>query len=565
MRETPAITNAPAPLQKRDGVTAIGLALTVLLAGGLRMAPGVCGGYHDDAIYVSTAEALATGQGYRLIDVPGEPLQTKYPWIYPAILSAVWYFCPTFPANVAVMQTVTLCFAAAAVAAGYLYLVRFGYCTRKIAASAALLCATAPYFLYFGVQTMAEMPFALLTIFALWGVESLVLRPDIPRRAQFAWGVVLALPFLCRTIGATVVVAGVWVVLRSRRPLRWYAAGVAFAVTPWILWSAAGRGIWDQNPIDGYYTDYFGCWSSTGMSMMGRVISKNAPMIAYGSAEMPLEGATTFAGPWLGTGITRTLLIILGMTAWGAMVFDLSKRRALAWMLTVYLAAMLVWSWPPYRFLVPILPFLSAYMLSGCAVVFRGSPSTAARRFARTMVWAAAVAANGGLLVSHAMQTAKTGYPLPKHGMAPVEWSSYETTFAWLRQNAREDDVIASGIDSMMALYTDRRSVRPLVYDPGRLFYGERQSTAFTPDEIAGVLDRYRPRFLVLSPMPGFSEEKPLADAIQRLRLHHPDWFILRYQGADPRFMVFELDGANGPAPEGSGRQRQGSRTVAAP
>jgi hypothetical protein len=545
MPEIPAISNFLSPLRARDAATAIGLALIVLVTGSLRMAPGVCGDYHDDAIYVSTAEALATGQGYRLIDVPGAPLQTKYPWIYPAILSVVWHVCPSFPGNLAVMQALTLCFAAATVAMGYLYLVRFGYCSRKIAAGAALVCATAPYFLYFAVHTMAEMPFALFTLFGLWGVENAVLVPEMTRRKQFAWGCVLALPFLCRSIGATVVVASLWVLWRHRRPLRWYAGGVVCAALPWILWSATGRGIWEQNPVDGYYTDYFGCWSSTGVSMAGRVLAKNAPLIAYQSAEMPLEGVSVFVGSLLGLSVTNAILMVMGLAAWLTMFSDLSKCRALAWMLTVYLAAMLAWSWPPQRFLVPILPFLASYLLSMCATLLKGRSESVAGRYVRSLGVGAVLVANSGLLVCHAVQTGHTGFPLPTFGMRPVEWSSYESTFAWLRRNAGADDVIASGLDSMFALYTDRRAIRPFVYDPGRLYYGERQAK-FTPEETAAILESYRPRYLVLSPMPGFAEEKPLGDVIEELRLRYPEWLVLRYRGADRRFMVFEIDWENG-------------------
>jgi hypothetical protein len=362
------------------------------------------------------------------------------------------------------------------------------------------------------------------------------------RRRQFAWGCVLGLPFLCRSIGATLIVSGLWVLLRHRRPLRWYAAGIACTVLPWILWSTAGRGIWNQNPVDGYYTDYFGCWSSTGVSMAGRVISQNALMIAHGSAELPLEGAATFVAPWLGPPVTNTLLMVIGLVAWLALISDLVKYRALPWMLAVYLAAMLVWSWPPQRFLVPILPFLAAYLLSACARMVKSSGQSVARRLVQPIGVGAIVAANVGLLVCHAEQTGATGYPLPKFGMTRVEWSSYEETFAWLKANAQADDVIASGFDSMFALYTDCRSIRPFVYNPGRLFYGDRQTARFTSEEITAILDHYRPRYLVDSPMPGFAEEKPLAGAIQELRQLYPQWLVLKYQGADGRFMVFELD-----------------------
>ena len=90
----------PVHLERRDLLMACGLAALVLLAGSMRMAPGVCGVFHDDAIYVSTGRALAAGDGYRLTGVPGAPLQTKYPILYPAALAAVCHVWPSFPESV---------------------------------------------------------------------------------------------------------------------------------------------------------------------------------------------------------------------------------------------------------------------------------------------------------------------------------------------------------------------------------------------------------------------------------------------------------------------------------
>ncbi len=511
------------------------------------MAPGVCGSFHDDAIYVSTASALANGQGYRLIDVPGAPLQTKYPIVYPAVLSIVWYVWPGFPENLVAMQALTLLFGAATVALGYLYVVRFAYFSRTIAASAGVVCATAPYFLYFAVQTMAEMPFALLSIVALWGVESYLLRADMAKRTQFAWGAALALPFLCRTIGAVLLVAGLGVLLCRRRPLRWYAAGAACAALPWIVWSMAGRGIWDQNPVDGYYTDYLGCWSSTGLTMVGRVFSKNLLMMAHGSAALPFEGLSVDLGAVIGRGNTAALMILAGLTPWLAMIPDLRRGRALAWMLAAMLGTMLVWSWPPYRFLVPIMPFLVAYLLLVPATIMPALCERRRWRLAGALAVVAIVLANCGLLARHAVQVRNTGYALAGLADAPVDWSSYERTFAWLRENSEPQDVIASGLDSMVGLYTDRRAVRPFVYDPGRLFYGDGEPELLSAQQLAEILTTYEPRYLVETPMPGFMEEQPLARVLDELRQLNPGWLVEVHRDTDPRFAVFELDPRHAP------------------
>ena len=57
------------------------------------------GFYHDDGIYLVTAKALATGNGYKIISLPHKPWQTKYPPLYPLALSALWRANPDFPTN----------------------------------------------------------------------------------------------------------------------------------------------------------------------------------------------------------------------------------------------------------------------------------------------------------------------------------------------------------------------------------------------------------------------------------------------------------------------------------
>ena len=57
------------------------------------------GFYHDDSIYWVSGRSLAMGDGYRIQSLPGQPYQTKYPPLYPALLAGIWKLDPRFPAN----------------------------------------------------------------------------------------------------------------------------------------------------------------------------------------------------------------------------------------------------------------------------------------------------------------------------------------------------------------------------------------------------------------------------------------------------------------------------------
>src|SRR5579871_2048432 len=53
----------------------------------------------DDGLYFIGGKALAQGDGYRILSLPGEPYQTKYPPLYPLLLSIAWRVNPAYPAN----------------------------------------------------------------------------------------------------------------------------------------------------------------------------------------------------------------------------------------------------------------------------------------------------------------------------------------------------------------------------------------------------------------------------------------------------------------------------------
>src|SRR6187399_1068389 len=53
--------------------------------------------WHDDCVYMVSAKSLTDGGGYRIMSLPGEPAQTKYPPLYPLLLSLAWHIEPNFP------------------------------------------------------------------------------------------------------------------------------------------------------------------------------------------------------------------------------------------------------------------------------------------------------------------------------------------------------------------------------------------------------------------------------------------------------------------------------------
>jgi hypothetical protein len=128
---------------------------------------------HDDAMYVILARALASGQGYRYLNLPGLPAATHFPPGYPALLAAVSWMAPAFPANVVVFKALNAVFLAAAA----VLVVRFAR-ERAIGSAWALglgaASAVSIPLLVLGSMVLSEPLFLALLLALLPALESLV-------------------------------------------------------------------------------------------------------------------------------------------------------------------------------------------------------------------------------------------------------------------------------------------------------------------------------------------------------------------------------------------------------
>ena len=520
-----------------DRLVALGLAGLLVLLGSFQMVSGVCGVYHDDAVYVITAKALSQGQGYRLINLPHSPLQTKYPILYPASLALIWRFWPSFPDNLLAMQWLNLLLGAATVGLAYLYMVRCNYFSRGVAAAAALLSITSPSFLYFCSLTLSEIPFAFIVVLAAWALDRHIAEPYGSRWSEFSLGFFLALPFLTRSIGVVFAPIGLAILYLSGRSVRWVFLGAASLMLPWIFWMLVGPR-WNDLQVTSYYTNYLSWWSIFGIPSLLRVVLTNVIYALYGSASIGLGifNSQLFfpTSAWL-------LVVVAGAIAYLGIIKQLCQGRVLPCFLTGYSLLFLIWPWPPARFLIPILPFLLAYLLNW---FWNQAPRLAfiARPMILGIIGLVILLGFNITLVHRAVAVSQSmHYPYVERMKEPLSWSSYEGIFKWITAHTRPQDVIASGLDTMIYLYTNRCTFRPFVGRPASLFYGDKGPPLGSVEEMIRFIKIYKARYLVHTPMPLFSEEKPMDEFVDQVQRKYPGWLKPVYLGEDNRFVVFEL------------------------
>jgi hypothetical protein len=528
-------------LTHRDFYFALLLLVLTLILGSEQMVKGVTGVYHDDGIYVSTAKALAEGQGYRLINLPDTPAQTKYPPMYSIFLALIWMICPTFPDNLVLMQWFTLSCGGAFAGLAYIYLVRFGYVSRGVAAASAVITISATQFLYFSTLVLSDIPFALVTTVVLWRLEKQEEGFFGSKKTQFLLGGLLSLPFLTRTIGILFLPLAFYRMLARRRPIAWSMVGCALFLLPWFLWIMSVFRWNSTGSTSMYYTDYLTWWYTYLKPAFIYVPLWNLLYVALGSANIGvvLFNTNLFSPVW-----ALPFVALLGLVIWGFVVTDMLKGRILPIFLAGYLLILLVWPWPPGRFLIPILPFLVAYFFHGMEKIFLRLPARFHPRKILLSIGAILITFNLAY-ASHVHSLTKIrNYPFFSPTIDQVKWESYEDIFDWILKHTEADDIIASGLDTMIYLYTGRQGFRPFRASPISIFYGQTHiSPLGSLEEMVHTIKSTDTRYLVELPMPGFSEYKHFANAVAELREKRPGFLSQIYEGKDRRFVVYKIEG----------------------
>ena len=223
------------------GVFVAALVPSAYFAWTLRTMPHL-GFYHDDSIYWVSARSLATGDGYRIQSLPGQPYQTKYPPLYPALLATIWKLDPRFPANLPLATLFAWLLLPLFLAALWFLLRDYGFSLRERYVL-LLMAALSPVTVVFSFSLMPELLFARVAIGQLdsrragHAAGRAAMACVAGRRLRGAWRIWRSrLPRLCCSrFRCASRCAGISEKPRCSSP-RWYP--------PWPDGSGGWRGTW---------------------------------------------------------------------------------------------------------------------------------------------------------------------------------------------------------------------------------------------------------------------------------------------------------------------------------
>lgn len=445
------------------------------------MTPASFGEYNDDAIYLATASALATGQGYRIISLPGQPAETKYPPFYPFLLSLVWRLYPNFPANLTPMMLISVLASLVSAVLAWIYLARCEYESRWLAIVPVSLAAINLYTAIFSTGVFSEMPYMALSIAALLMAESREASSGSWTGRSIggvALGLLMGLAFLTRVTGVSLIAAvGLYFIIRGSRRKAVLPIAVALAcVAGWAIWCHVARSAPAQsNSL--YFTDYFGyalkvireqqAANNHGLPVLLALMVKNnildlartAPSMGLGYGRDWLEA---IGEP--GHSVALASIYVLGLVAIlaGARKYVLPRPRLIAIYVALYLSFHIVL---PYqdtsfeRYLVPILPFVILFLVRGMIDAGKAAfrlilkarmPKLAAGAVAASPLVAVAVFVLVSNVVSFRQSSAdlKSWWAAQSAENAPL--------IDWIKANTSDGDVLSCVHHGMYYLYTGR-------------------------------------------------------------------------------------------------------------
>ena len=506
--------SAPSPsmnLQRYYGYAAcVCVAMGITLFVGSTLTPYV-GRFHDDGIYTAVAKSLAEGTGYRLVNLPGEPYQTKYPPVYSTLLAGVWRITPDFPRNVFYLKAVNLAFVMAAlVAMAALVRKHNGGSEWLVPIAAQLALGTNPMLVAFADYLMTDVMFTALvaSALALWmhNADSSSVKRDIG--GALLVGVVILTRSVGIALAAAVTLTLAWRREYVRAALHGGTALIVFGA--WMTWASLHKV--ESSPLVAYYQEYERpafAYLLTNPTFTIQVISGN---LQYAFETMPW----TLGPLWLVAWPVLAVLLVTGMWALARSGWELPVL-----FFVCYAPLILLHPFIPFRYVLPLAPVLILALIAGSRHLWS---------IAGTVIRGGTIATRAPALVLTVMVIGNVAwlhyYTRPDSELrgwagtaAEYRWSGFEETFLWIRSNTRPEARLGAIFDPLYFIYTDRQGVRPWFHRPETYFYpfGNPQPSVGEAKDVARELHGLGITYLIFDPPTGYSEGDAAIEMFRQL------------------------------------------------
>ena len=507
-------TDSSAGLRPRRGAAVTVLSLVVICVATVwslfRLDPlSFFGQAHDDALMMSSAKALAEGRGYIMPSVPETPRQTRYPILYPWLLSLVWRLNPDFPSNLTVALGLSAAFACFALLASY-FLLRSVGLGRWVALGMTAVCGLHPFFVFHASRIMTDVPMmALLMTVAVLAQRAV--EQERGYRLMALAGLLTGAAVLMRTIGFTILVAVVGAAVYRKR----YRATMVFlsisvpltvagsllqgsnhSLEPWV--SQAGPGF-RQTWL--FYTSYLGFWKlhAADFELLWWIVWKNLflTVVTIGNYILLVPLRIPLLTDGLSTLIHNAAALTLGVGTLAGVVRHARQDgwKIFYWIYLLHAATIIPWTHGNLmdRFVLPFLPLFclgawveARYLTGVIATTLRGGKPLSEKAVAVGLTLVISVL---GLRTTAAyFYSSRVHLANLAESRIAVQRERREL-YEWVRNNTPSSTRFVSPDDAELYMHTGRQAMFPIVFSQ-ELYYAEREQAV--ERDLSRILDTAR-------------------------------------------------------------------------
>lgn len=403
----------------------------------------------DNAVYVTLAESIASGQGFRNLHQPGQTAHTLYPFGFPLLLAPIVLLLGK---NILIMK---LLIVACGVGAAFFFWRIAHRALGENGAWAGLVFLALPVLVTFNHWVLSEMPFLL---FALASIH--LLTRYVEERGPWwclAAGVGLATySFFIRTAGIALVL-GVIVYLAARRRYRELLLFVLVFLAVFLPWQLRNSHV----PTEGGYLEQL---LARDPYQMERGRASLAELVLRIKDNFILFAFTIVPWVFVSWVTDPTVLRVIGALLLPIFILG-SVLRARKWgLLEAYgvfsLGTLLLWPkvWSSERFLLTVLPVMIVAFCQG--IVWLG------RRFGVRYLMAGVVlvvlsmgAYQYWRLARVAVRDNQDWLRGDRYAGYPADWRRYFETIDWIDRAVPEQAIIMARKPEFVYLNSGRRSM----------------------------------------------------------------------------------------------------------
>lgn len=495
------------------------------------------GAYMDDAFYIVTARALASGQGYALINYPDAPPQTTQPPGLPLLLVPVALLAPD------VLGAYRIPSLLATLAALPLWLLLF---RRRLPAGASylLICALLSNALITMHATRVMSEAAFLFFLSALFVSLDLSTPEKSHSDTYFVGVgllVTALYFV-RTVGVVFFPAVVLYLLARRHVRGALITAITFAV-PAAAWAYRNLTVGGAALSPGYEQAIESADAASEAAPWAVIRLARATEVIWHYVWYPLPDAlglpvsgdppsrsvsyllNLIGAPWLQQSVSPAVGVVLAgliLIGWWRQVR--ARPSFLEVGLAFYAAGLTAWPYPDTRLLYPVLPLLYLYLFCGLIGVTLPSPAALGHRL--TLPPASALVV-GALILVNTVRYVQI-YTDPIRPRIP----DLRPGATWIAQHTPSDSIVMTHTPGSRYLYTQRRTIA--------LPETEARASA----EAIEAIQQSGADYVLLAPSLTAGSPRaldPPMDELRELMAAHPDQFHLVYEDPDQNVHVFEV------------------------